>query len=70
MPSAYARIHGYRRISLFNRLIEVPNAPLYEQVDIQLEPDSLKQTMDIRIWWNDTMVHSVTCPLRQFSAHF
>jgi hypothetical protein len=64
------RVNGYRRISLFNHTIEVPNVPLYEEVEIHLIPDMLKQIMDIRIWWNDKMVHSVTYPLQEFTVHF
>lgn len=64
------RVNGYRRISLFKHAIEVPNVPLYEEVEIHLIPDLLKQIMDIRIWWNDKMVHSVTYPLKEFTVHF
>jgi hypothetical protein len=64
------RVNGYRRISLFKHDIEVPNVPLYEEVEVHLIPDIPRQTMDIRIWWNDRMVHSVTYPLREFHVHF
>jgi hypothetical protein len=64
------KVNAYRRISLFNHVIVVPNVPLYEQVDIHLTPDTLKQTMHVRIWWNDKMVHSVTYPLEGFRVHF
>jgi transposase len=64
------QVNGYRRISLFNHVIKVPNAPLYEQVDVHLIPNLTKQLMDVRVWWNDTMVHSVTFPLSEFSVHF
>lgn len=64
------RVNGYRRISLFNHTIEVPNVPLYEEVEIHLIPDLLKQIMEIRIWWNDKMMHSVTYPLQGFAVHF
>jgi len=64
------QVNGYRRISLFNHLIEVPNTPLYEQVDVHLIPNITQQLMDIRVWWNDSMVHSVTFPLSEFSVHF
>ena len=63
-------VNGYRRISLFNRVIEVPNVPLREYVEIHLIPDTEKQIMDIRIWWNKKMVHSVTFPLKGFRVHF
>jgi len=26
--------------------------------------------MDIRIWWNNRMVHSVSYPLKGFRVHF
>jgi hypothetical protein len=64
------RVNGYRRISLFKHDIEVPNVQLYEEVEVHLIPDMLRQVMDIRIWWNDQMVHSVTYPLQEFHVHF
>jgi transposase len=63
-------VNGYRRISLFNHTIEVPNVELYEEVEIHLIPDTVKQAMEIRIWWNDKMIHSVALPLAGFRVHF
>lgn len=63
-------INGYRRISLFKHSIEVPNAPLREEVEVHLVPDLIKQHMHIRIWWNKKMVHSVSLPLMGFRVHF
>jgi hypothetical protein len=62
-------VNGYRRISLFNHIIEVPNVELYEDVDIHMVPDTAKQIMEIRIWWNDKMVHAVALPLEGFRVH-
>jgi hypothetical protein len=62
-------VDGYRRISLFNHIIEVPNVELYENVDIHMIPDTTKQAMEIRIWWNEKMVHSVDLPLQGFRVH-
>jgi hypothetical protein len=64
------RVNAYRRISLFKHDIEVPNVSLYEEVEIHLIPDTARQVMDIRIWCNDHMVHSVTYPLQEFHIHF
>jgi hypothetical protein len=61
---------GYRRISLFNHLIEVPKVPVREEVEVHLVPDTIKEAMDIRIWWNNALVHTVTYPLRDFRVHF
>ena len=62
-------VNGYRRISLFNHTIEVPNVELRQEVEIHLVPDTAKQAMEIRIWWNDKMVHSVALPLAEFRVH-
>jgi hypothetical protein len=63
-------VNGYRRISLFNHKIEVPNVPLREYVEIHLVPDITRDVMDIRIWWNNKMVQSVSYPLKGFRVHF
>ncbi len=63
-------VNGYRRISLFNHTIEVPNVPLREDVEIHLTPDEPEQLMHIRVWWNNKMVHSVSLPLLGFRVHF
>jgi len=63
-------INGYRRISLFQHTIEVPHVPPREYVDVHLIPDITKNTMRIRIWWNNKMVHSVELPLQGFRVHF
>lgn len=63
-------VNGYRRISLFNHIIEVPNVPLREDVEIHLTPDEPEQLMHIRIWWNKNMVHSLSLPLQGFRVQF
>lgn len=64
-------VNGYRRISLFNHEIEVPKAPLREEVEVHLVPDNVREALDVRIWWNCQMVHSVTYPLKAFPrVHF
>ena len=63
-------VDGYRRISLFNHTIEAPKVPVREEVEIHLVPDTLKETMDVRIWWNNTLVHTISFPLREFKVHF
>jgi len=62
-------VNSYRRISLFNHTIEVPNVELHEDVDIHLAPDTARQVMGVRIWWNDKMIHSVALPLDGFRVH-
>ena len=62
-------VNNYRRISLFTHVINVPNVPLYEYVDLHLVPQVTRQLMEIRIWWNGTLVHSVALPLKGFRVH-
>lgn len=64
------RVNAYRRISLFKHDIQVPNVPLYEDVEVHLIPSASTKVMDIRIWWNQQMVHSVTYPLQEFHVQF
>jgi len=57
--------------SVFNHEIEVPNAPLREEVEIHLIPDLPSQAVEFRIWWNNHIVHSISYPLRNFPrVHF
>jgi hypothetical protein len=64
-------VNGYRKISFFNHEIEVPNVPLREEVEVHLIPDIQRDPLEIRIWWENRMVHSVTYPIREFrGVHF
>jgi len=64
-------VNGYRRISLFNHEIVVPNVPLREEVEIHLAPDTSREALEVRVWWNNRMVHSVTYLLKEFPrVHF
>jgi len=59
-------VNGYRKISLFNHDIPVPNVPLREEVEVHLVPDVARGALEVRIWWENRMVHSVTYPLKEF----
>jgi len=64
-------VNGYRRISLFNHEIEVPKVPLREEVEVHLVPDTGRGALEVRIWWNNQMVHSAPYPLKEFPrVHF
>jgi hypothetical protein len=64
-------VNGYRKISFFNHEIEVPNVPLREEIEVHLIPDIQRDALEIRIWWENRMVHSVTYPIREFrGVHF
>jgi hypothetical protein len=61
-----ALLDGYRRISIDQRVIEVPKVEAREEVDLRLVPDLAKHVLEIRIWFQDKMVHSVNLPLHEF----
>jgi len=63
-------VDGYRRISIFNKRVEVPKVPLREDVEIHLVPDLIRQTIECRIWWGQKMVHSVIYTLQGLRVHF
>ena len=59
-------VNGYRKISLFNHEIAVPYVPLREDVEVHLIPDIQREAFEVRIWWDNRMVQSVTYPLKEF----
>ena len=64
-------VNGYRKISLSNQEIEVPNVLLREEIEVHLLPDTAREALEIQIWWNNQMVHSVAYPLKEFPrVHF
>lgn len=62
-------VNGYRRISVYDHQIELSRVDLREQVDVHFVPDTLKDVMEIRIWWEQKMVHAATFPLGEFTVH-
>lgn len=63
-------VNGYRRISLFKEQIEVPNVLPYDEVQVHLIPHTDNHTVEIRIWCNDRLAHSVSYPLQKLHVHF
>ena len=59
-------VDGYRRISLDRHSIEVPKVDVREDVNLHLTPDMAKNLLEVRIWFKDKMVHSVSLPLSEF----
>ena len=60
------RVNGYRKISLSNHEIVVPDVPLREEVEVHLIPDVERGALEVRIWWENRMVQSVIYPLKEF----
>jgi len=64
-------VNGYRKISLFNHDIPAPHVPLRDEVEVHLIPDVARDALEIRIWYDNRMVQSVTYPLKEFpGVHF
>jgi len=59
-------VNGYRKISVFNHEIVVPNVPLREHVEVHMIPDIQREAFEVRIWWDNRLVQSVTYPLKEF----
>jgi hypothetical protein len=63
-------VDGYRRITVYGHQITIPHVELREEVAVHLVPDTLKNVMEVRIWWEKKMVHAVAFPLGEFTVHF
>lgn len=63
-------LNGYRRISLFHHEIEVPHVPVYEDVELHMVPDVPRQVLEVRIWFEQKMVHSFSFPMANPTVHF
>ena len=59
-------VNGYRKISFLNHDIPVPHVSLREEVELHLIPDTQKKAVEVRIWWENQMVQSITYPLKEF----
>ena len=64
-------VNGYRKISLSNHEVVVPNVPLRDEVEMHLIPDVARGALEVRIWHDNQMVQSVTYQLKEFPrVHF
>jgi len=63
-------VDGYGRISLFNLDIKISHAPLHEDVEIHLVPDLPKNAIEVRIWFQAKIYHSLTIPLEKHLSTF
>lgn len=64
-------VNAYHKISLWNKEIFVPKVPLRDYVEIFLIPDTKRSVMELRLWWNNRLVHTLVYPISDFpSVHF
>lgn len=59
-------LDGYRRISLDRHTIQVPKVDIREDVNLHMIPDIARNILEVRIWFQDKMVHAVHLPLNEF----
>ena len=63
-------VNGYHRISIFNQEIEMSQVPLHEDVELHLIPDLAHNALEIRFWFQQKMVQSISLPLdRSLSSY-
>ena len=53
---ATRRTNGYRKISFHGVSLEVAKVGCYEQVELRLYPNAKDKTIEIRFWFNQTLV--------------
>ena len=63
-------LDGYGLISLYNHKIDVPDVPDREDVELHLIPDLARNALEVRIWFEQKMVHSLTIPMADLRVHF
>lgn len=63
-------LNGYHRISFQGHEIEIPDAPVYEDVQLNIVPNLERHTMNIRVWWERKLVQSVDVAWNGKGVHF
>jgi hypothetical protein len=63
-------LNGYGLISLFNHKIDVPDVPDREDVELHMIPDLDKNALEVRIWYEQKMVLSLTLKVPNPLVHF
>ncbi|MGB4298986.1 MAG: hypothetical protein WBK32_05130, partial [Candidatus Saccharicenans sp.] len=64
-------VNAYRRIEFYNHQIPLPRVPIGQKVDIHLIPDLKRGSLELRFWWNNQLISSITFPLTDFPrVHF
>jgi len=64
-------VNPYRRLTFHQEEIPLRHIAPGEEIDLHLVPDLLKETVEIRLWWKNTMVQRLTYPFKAFPrVHF
>lgn len=63
--------NAYRKISLYNHDIYLPQVRIGDEVEVHLIPNLSRCAVEVRIWWNNQIVQRVVFPLAAFPrVHF
>jgi hypothetical protein len=64
-------VNPYRRLTFHQEEIPLRHIAPGEEIDLHLVPDLIKETVEIRLWWKNAMVQSLTYPFKAFPrVHF
>lgn len=59
-------VNSYHKISLWSKEIFVPKVTLRDDVDIHIIPDWKTNTVELRFWWKNQLVHTLIYPINTF----
>jgi len=59
-------VNGYHKISLWSQEIFVPKVSLRDDVDIHIIPNRKANTVELRFWWRNQLVHTLIYPINIF----
>jgi len=64
-------VNPYRRLTFYQEEIPLRHVPPGEEVEIHLIPNIDRETIELRVWWKETIVQSVIYTFKAFSrVHF
>jgi hypothetical protein len=64
-------VNPYRRLTFHQEEIPLRHVPPGEEVEVHLIPNIDRETVELRVWWKETIVQSVIYPFKAFPrVHF
>jgi hypothetical protein len=64
-------VNPYRRLTFHQEEIPLRHVPPGEEVEVHLIPNIDRETVELRVWWKETIVQSVIYPFKTFPrVHF
>ena len=57
-PDVDRMVDSYRKISINNLELEVPNAPLHQSIQLRIIPDKESGVSEVRFWYRDNFLGS------------